>query len=201
MVSSPVTSQNEISWATPSILDRHQTVLYCLTTANSSPAASAAVSSRSNTRAGARRSFRSMRSIRIIFFSDRPQTNGPPRQPTGRLTPDDASTANEIYLRRAIDEDSHMARRWLAYPHHDSGRKIGQIPLDMSWLSFALTDPCPKSLTSERTSQEFFQPDSSFSPDPQKSGQITNGTVDNSACPAPARLCNSRPTALKFADF
>src|ERR1700689_1027916 len=108
MVSSLVTSQNEISWATPSILDRHQTVLYCLTTANSSSAASAAVSSRSNTRAGARRSFRSIRSIRIFSFGDQPRANGPPRQPAGRLTPDDASAANEIYLRRAIDKYSHL---------------------------------------------------------------------------------------------
>ena len=79
--------------------DRHQMVLYCSTTASSSSTGSSAVSSRSSTRAGARRSFRSMRSIRIFSLSGQPRSETPPpRQPTGRLTPDDASAANEIEL-------------------------------------------------------------------------------------------------------
>lgn len=76
------------------------------------------------------------------------------------------------------------SRRWLAFPGHDSGRKIGQIHLDRSWLSFALTEPCPQGLSSERASQEFLPARLVILIQILRTNRVGyGGTVDNSDFP------------------
>jgi hypothetical protein len=67
----------------------------------------------------------------------------------------DPLAVSAIYLQRAITAGSRSPSALVGISRHDFGRKIGKIHLDKSWLSFALTEPCPQGLSSERTSQEF----------------------------------------------